>query len=173
MLKAFYHCHCSLQCTIVFFLQQNLLYLPDAARYCWNEGSVSWGENYAGSSGLASPKFFSPMHFMEDIESTAQAVRTTTTITAATLHPFNGLFSRTTWVSQYQKGKTSLDLNEATDNGVLGCSGIRWTICKQSAPRCRQITASTPHHSIFTRWMLFLMPNRVKALKALSTEGYM
>jgi len=30
-------------------------------------------------------------------------------------HPFNGLFSRTTWVSWYQKGKTSLDLN-----GVLG-----------------------------------------------------
>jgi len=25
------------------------------------------------------------------------------------LHPFNGLFSRTTWVSRYQKGKTSLD----------------------------------------------------------------
>ena len=27
------------------------------------------------------------------------------------LYPFNGLFSRTTWVSWYQKGKTSLDLN--------------------------------------------------------------
>jgi len=27
--------------------------------------------------------------------------------------PINGLFSRTTWVSRYQKGKTSLDLNEA------------------------------------------------------------
>jgi len=26
------------------------------------------------------------------------------------LHPFNGLFSRITWVSQYQKGKTCLDL---------------------------------------------------------------
>jgi len=25
------------------------------------------------------------------------------------LHPFNGLFSRTTWISRYQKGKTSLD----------------------------------------------------------------
>jgi len=35
------------------------------------------------------------------------------------LHRFNGLFSRTTWVSQYQKGKTSLDLNEARDDGVL------------------------------------------------------
>jgi len=36
------------------------------------------------------------------------------------LHPFNSLFSRTTGVSQYQKGKTSLDLNEARDDAVLG-----------------------------------------------------
>ena len=36
------------------------------------------------------------------------------------LHLFNGLFSRTTWVSQYQKSKTSLYLNEARDNGVVG-----------------------------------------------------
>ena len=34
------------------------------------------------------------------------------------VHPFNGLFSRTNWVSRYQKGKTSLDLNEARDDGV-------------------------------------------------------
>jgi len=33
----------------------------------------------------------------------------------------------------------------------LGCSGISWTICKQSAARFRQITAPTPHHSIFYR----------------------
>jgi len=32
----------------------------------------------------------------------------------------NGLFSRTTWISWYQKGKTSLDLNEARDDVVLG-----------------------------------------------------
>jgi len=36
------------------------------------------------------------------------------------LHLFNDLFSRTTWVSRYQKGKTSLDLNEARDDGVWG-----------------------------------------------------
>jgi len=36
------------------------------------------------------------------------------------VHPFNGLFSTTTWVSRYHKGKTSLDLNEARDDGVLG-----------------------------------------------------
>jgi len=73
---------------------------------------------------------------------------------------FNGLFSRTTWVSWYQKGKTSLDLNEARDDGVLGSSGINWTVYKQSALRSRQITTSAPHHSIFTDWMLFLTPNQ-------------
>jgi len=76
------------------------------------------------------------------------------------LHPFNGLFSRRTWVSRYHKGKTSLDLNEAKDDGALGYSGISWTICKQSAPRSRQRTTPTPHHSIFTVRMLFLMPKQ-------------
>ena len=37
-------------------------------------------------------------------------------------HLFNGLFSRTIWVSRYQKGKTSLVLNAATDDGDWGCS---------------------------------------------------
>ena len=41
-------------------------------------------------------------------------------ITTTTLHPFNGLFTRITWISRYQKGKTSQDLNEARDDGVLG-----------------------------------------------------
>ena len=31
-------------------------------------------------------------------------------------HPFNGPFSGTTWVSQYQKGKTNLDFTEARDS---------------------------------------------------------
>ena len=35
------------------------------------------------------------------------------------LHPFNCLFSRTTWVCWFQKGKTSLDLNEATQSNPL------------------------------------------------------
>jgi len=35
------------------------------------------------------------------------------------LHPFNGLFSRTTWVSQHQKGKhTILGFTGARDDGV-------------------------------------------------------
>jgi len=34
-------------------------------------------------------------------------------------HPFNGLFSRTTWVSWYWKGGTILDFNEARHDGVV------------------------------------------------------
>jgi len=67
------------------------------------------------------------------------------------LHPFHGLFSRTTCISRYQKEKTSLNLNEARVDGVLGCSDISWTICKQSASRSRQMTTPTPHDSIFYR----------------------
>jgi len=59
------------------------------------------------------------------------------------VHPFNSLFSRTTWVSQYQKGQTSLDLNEARDDEVWESSGISWTICKQSAPRWRDNHTNT------------------------------
>ena len=88
------------------------------------------------------------------------------------LHPFNSLFSRTTWVSRYQKGKTSLDINEARDDGVLGCSGISWTICKQYAPRSRQINTPTPHQSIFTGRMLFLTLSRqCQSTEGTSTEG--
>jgi len=62
----------------------------------------------------------------------------------------------TTSVSRYQKGKTSLDLNEAGDCG----SGISWTICKQSAPHSSRKTTLTPHRSTFTGRMLFLTPNQ-------------
>jgi len=44
------------------------------------------------------------------------------------LHLFKGLFTSTTWVSQYQNGKTSLDLNNARDNGVLGMDNMQ-AIC--------------------------------------------
>jgi len=84
------------------------------------------------------------------------------------LHPFNGLLSRTTWMCRYQKGKTSLLLNEARDDGALGCSGISRTICKQSAPHSRRITTPTHHHSVFTGQMLFLQVFAVLLL----TEGY-
>ena len=72
-------------------------------------------------------------------------------------------FFRTTWVSQYQKGKTSLDLNEAKEDG--DDSGISWTICKQSAPHSQQTTTPT-HHWIFYR------PHALSDAQATeSTEG--
>ena len=40
-------------------------------------------------------------------------------------------------------------------------SDIGWTVCKRSAPRSRQTTTPTPHHSFFTSRMLFLTPNQL------------
>ena len=42
---------------------------------------------------------------------------------------------------------------------TVGGSGISWAICK-SAPRSRQTTTPTPHHSFFTGRMPFLPPNQ-------------
>jgi len=66
-----------------------------------------------------------------------------------------------------RKVKPVLILNEARDDGVLGCSGISQTICKQSALCSGEITTPTPYHSIFRGWMLFLTPNQ----QYQSTEG--
>jgi len=39
----------------------------------------------------------------------------------------------------------------ARNEGVWGCSGISWTICKQSANYSIQITTPVPHQSIIYR----------------------
>ena len=83
------------------------------------------------------------------------------------LHPFNSLFSRTTWVSRHQKGKPFWILLEQEMMGWWEGSGISWTICRSSAPRFRQITMSVPHHSVFTDRMPFLRSNQ----QCQSTEG--
>ena len=50
------------------------------------------------------------------------------------LHLFISLSSRTTWVSRYQNGKTSQDLNEARDEGfrdaVASAVDYMQTICR-------------------------------------------
>jgi len=51
--------------------------------------------------------------------------------------------------------KTILDLDEARDD-----NGISWTICKSRAPHFRQIIMPVPYHSVFTDWILFLLPNQ-------------
>ena len=49
----------------------------------------------------------------------------------------------------------------------MGSSGFSWIICKQSTPRSREITTSTPHHSFFTGRMLVLTANQQRQ----TTEG--
>jgi len=44
-------------------------------------------------------------------------------------HTFNGLFSGTTWVSQYQKYIIIRDFNKARDDGVWDSSGTGEHIC--------------------------------------------
>ena len=62
------------------------------------------------------------------------------------LPQFNGLFSTTTWVSRYQKGKTGLDINEARDDGVWGRQrhqlDYMQTICTSIQPDYNPNTAS-------------------------------
>ena len=74
---------------------------------------------------------------------------------------FNGLFSRTTWVSRYQKGKTSLDLNEARDYGVLGW---QWHQLDHMQTICASLQTdnhtNTSSLNFFTDLMLFWMPNQ-------------
>ena len=63
------------------------------------------------------------------------------------LQPFNGLFSRTTWVSRYQKGKTNLDFTEARDSEwqchQLGHMQVCTSLQTDNMP--------VPHHSVFYR----------------------
>jgi len=54
-------------------------------------------------------------------------VRTITTIDKK--HPFNGPFTKTTWVSQYQKGKTNLDFTEARDSEWQWHQLCRMQVC--------------------------------------------
>jgi len=69
-------------------------------------------------------------------------------------HTFNGPLSRTTRVSQHQKGETNLDFTEARD------SERQWH-------QLDQMTTPALHHSFFYGWIPFLLPNQQRH----STEG--
>jgi len=79
-------------------------------------------------------------------------------------HPFNGPFSRTTRVGQYQKGKTNLDFTEARDSEwqwhQLGHMQVYILLQTDNH-------ASTSPLSYFTGRMPFLPPNQQRQ----STEG--
>jgi len=81
------------------------------------------------------------------------------------LHPFNGLFSRTTWVSRHQKGKLFWILLEQE------MMGWQWHHLDHMQIICASLQtdnhASISHYSVFTGRMPFLPPNQ----QCQSTEG--
>jgi len=78
--------------------------------------------------------------------------------------PFNGLFSRTTWVSRYQKGKTNLDFTGARDSEWQWHQLGHMQVCTSLQTDNH---ASTPPLCFFTGRMPFLPPNQQRQ----STEG--
>jgi len=85
------------------------------------------------------------------------------------------IFSWRTWISQYQKGKTSLDLNKARDNRVLVCSGMAsagpYANLHLTPDRLPHPITSTPHHLIFLQaeCSFSCQTNSVKTLKDVRT----
>ena len=84
------------------------------------------------------------------------------TRTHAHTHPFNSPFSRTTQVSQYQKGKTNLDFTEARDSEWHWHQLGHMQVCTLFLT-----TTPAPHRSVFTGQMTFLPPNQ----QCQSTKG--
>jgi len=70
---------------------------------------------------------------------------------------WNGLFSRTTWVSQYQKGRTIPDFNEARDDWLAVASSVSMQIICTSLQTDNYTGTSSV--IFFSGQMLFLLPN--------------
>jgi len=73
-------------------------------------------------------------------------------ITMRLLHPFNNLFSWRIWVNWYQKGKISLDLYVAKDDGVWGW---QWHQLDHKQTICTSLQTTTSSLNL-----LFLAPNQ-------------
>ena len=85
------------------------------------------------------------------------------------MHPFNSPLSRTTRVSQNQKGKTNLDFTEARDSEWQWHQLGRMQVCTSLQTDNH---ASTPPLSFFTGRMLFLPRNQQRqSTEGKSTEG--
>jgi len=79
-------------------------------------------------------------------------------------HPFNGPFSRTTWVGRYQKGKTNLDFTEARHSEWQWHQLGHMQVCTSLQTDNH---ASTPPLSFLQAGCLSCRPtNSVEALKA-------
>ena len=73
------------------------------------------------------------------------------------LHLFNGTLFQDNLGKPVPERQNQSGFTWGKRRWSLGCSGISWTICKQSAHHCRQIT--TPTLQSVSR-MLFLTPNQ-------------
>jgi len=87
-------------------------------------------------------------------------------ITDILLLSFYGLFSRTTWVNRYKKGKlkTSLDRNEARDDGVWG-----WQLYQMDHMQTICTSLQTDNHTNTSSLDFYrpdALPTTVQALKA-------
>jgi len=89
------------------------------------------------------------------------------TVTITHIHPFNAPFSGTTWVDQYEKGKTNLDCTEARDS--------EWQWHQLGHMQVCTSLQTEPHHSSFLQagCPSCHPTNSVKALKALNTVTIM
>jgi len=77
---------------------------------------------------------------------------------------FNGLFSRTTWVSRHQKGRTILDFIKARDDGMAVLSAARMQIICTLPQKDNH---ASNYHLVLQAGCLSCHPtNNVKALKA-------
>ena len=74
-----------------------------------------------------------------------------------TLQPFNSLFSRTTWVSRYQKGKTNLEFTGARDSEWQWHQLGHMQVCTS----LQTLTTPVPHHGFSGRmpWNCFIINN--------------
>jgi len=84
------------------------------------------------------------------------------------LQPFNSLFSRTTWVSRYQEGKTNLDFTAARDSEWQWHQLGHMQVCTSLQTDNH---ASTPPICFLAGCPSCRPTNSVKALKAQTTEG--
>ena len=81
------------------------------------------------------------------------------------LFPFNGPFSRTTWVSRYQKGGTIVDFTKARDGGVAMASAAPYANYLHFTP------GRQPHQHLITQFLQARCSSchATNSLKALKT----
>ena len=90
------------------------------------------------------------------------------TITHTYAHPFNGPLSRRLGLPGWAGTRKVKPIWILLKQKAVSGSGISWAICK-SAPRSRQITTPSPHHSRFLQagCPSCRAANSIKALKAI------